>query len=95
MARRCVFAGRPTEDETPTAGFAEAEALLGVTWIFAIPEGPSTQYYLRFLVPKMVFGTRVLQYWVLGPSGSAVVFWVCDGFLVEIIIAEPFQEEPH
>ena len=37
------------------------------------PEGPSTQY-LRTLVPKaikgMVFGTRVLTYWVLGPSGS-------------------------
>ena len=37
-----------------------------------IPEGPSTQY-LRSLVHKatksMVFGTRVLQYWVLGPSG--------------------------
>ena len=36
------------------------------------PEGPSTQY-LRSLVPKtiplMVFGTRVLKYWVLGPSG--------------------------
>ena len=36
------------------------------------PEGPSTQY-LRTLVPKtialMVFGTRVLKYWVLGPSG--------------------------
>ena len=35
------------------------------------PEGPSTQY-LRFLVPKtillMVFGTRDLKYWVLGPS---------------------------
>ena len=36
------------------------------------PEGPSTQC-LRILVPKtipfMVFGTRVLKYWVLGPSG--------------------------
>ena len=35
-------------------------------------EGPSTQY-LRTLVPKategMFFGTRVLKYWVLGPSG--------------------------
>ena len=35
-------------------------------------EGPSTQY-LRTLVPKaiegMVFGIRVLKYWVLGPSG--------------------------
>ena len=36
------------------------------------PLGPSTQY-LRTLVPKtlmgMVFGTRVLKCWVLGPSG--------------------------
>ena len=36
-------------------------------------EGPSTQY-LRSLVPNtikgMVFATRVLKYWVLGPSGS-------------------------
>ena len=36
------------------------------------PEGPSTQY-LRSMVPKtiplMVFGTRVLNYGVLGPSG--------------------------
>ena len=38
------------------------------------PEGPSTQYS-RTLVPKaikgMVFGTRVLTYWALGPSGIA------------------------
>ena len=37
-----------------------------------IPEGPSNQD-IRTLVPKaikgMVFGTRVLIYWVLGPSG--------------------------
>ena len=37
------------------------------------PAGPSTQY-LRFLVPKtillVVFGTRNLKYWVLGPSGK-------------------------
>ena len=37
------------------------------------PEGPSTQY-LRPLVPNtiksMVFGTRVLKCWVLGPSGQ-------------------------
>ena len=36
------------------------------------PEGPSTQY-LRTLVPQtifqMVFGTRVLKYAILGPSG--------------------------
>ena len=36
-----------------------------------LPEGPSTQY-LRTLVSKtmpfMVLGTRVLKYWVLGPS---------------------------
>ena len=35
------------------------------------PEGPSTQF-LRTLVPKtskgMVFGARVLKYWVLGPA---------------------------
>ena len=41
-----------------------------------LPEGPSTQY-LRSLVPKtillMVFGTRVLKYWVLGPSGSDIL----------------------
>ena len=37
-----------------------------------IPEGPST-HHLRTLVPNtiplLVFGTRVLKYWVLGPSG--------------------------
>ena len=41
------------------------------------PEGPSTQH-IRTLVPKtvkgMVFGTRVLEYWVLGPSGSFLNF---------------------
>ena len=40
---------------------------------FVLPKGPSTQYS-RTLVPKampfMVFGTRVLKYWVLGPSGT-------------------------
>ena len=35
------------------------------------PEGSSTQS-LRSLVPKMVVGTRVLKFWVLGP------FW--DGY---------------
>ena len=43
-----------------------------------VPEGPSTQY-LRFPVPKtillMVFGPRVLKYWVLGPPG------ICSSFL--------------
>ena len=38
----------------------------------SFPKGPSTQY-LRSLVPNtiksMVFGTRNLKYWVLGPSG--------------------------
>ena len=38
----------------------------------AYPEGPST-HCLRTLVPNtipyMAFGTRVLKYWVLGPSG--------------------------
>ena len=37
------------------------------------PEGPSTQY-IRTLVPKTIkgmdFGTRILKYWVLGPSGG-------------------------
>ena len=37
------------------------------------PEGPRT-HYSKILVPKpirrMVFGTRVLKYWVLGPSGA-------------------------
>ena len=37
------------------------------------PERPSIPY-LRLLVPKtiplMVFGTRVLDFWVLGPSGK-------------------------
>ena len=38
------------------------------------PEGPSpSTQYLRLLVPTaipfMVFGTRVLKYWVLGPLG--------------------------
>ena len=39
---------------------------------FRFPEGPSTQY-LRTLIPNtipfMVFGTRVLKYWVLRPTG--------------------------
>ena len=43
-------------------------------WQDTFPEGPSTQYS-RTLVPKtiplMVFGTRVLKYWVLGASGFA------------------------
>ena len=41
----------------------------GRCWAF--PEGPSTQH-LRTLVPNAIkgmgFGTRVLKYWVLGPS---------------------------
>ena len=40
-----------------------------------VPEGPSTQYE-RTLVPKtmksIVFGTRNLKYWLLGPSGSSI-----------------------
>ena len=50
-------------------------------WFLGIPwpskratQGPSTQYS-RTLVPNtfkgMVFGTRVLKYWLLGPSGFA------------------------
>ena len=42
------------------------------TRVLKFPEGPSTQY-LRTLVPNTIplvdFGTRVLKYWVLGPSG--------------------------
>ena len=41
----------------------------------SLPEGPCNQY-MRLPVPKtmpsMVFGTRVLEYWVLGPSGTDV-----------------------
>ena len=41
------------------------------------PEGPSTKY-LRSLVPNtitsMVFGTRNLKDWVLGPSGKGSLF---------------------
>ena len=36
------------------------------------PEGPSTQCFRTLVlktIPFMVFGTRVLKYWVLGPSG--------------------------
>ena len=46
-----------------------------LTGRFLCPEGPSTKY-LRTLVPRtiplMAFGTRVLKYWVLGPSGMAI-----------------------
>ena len=48
------------------------------------PEGPSTQC-LRTPVPNtikgVVFGTRVLKYWVLAPSGQgrAKYFWVAPG----------------
>ena len=44
-----------------------------------IPEVPSTRY-VRALVPNttkgMLFGTRVLEYWVLGPSW----FYICSCF---------------
>ena len=44
-------------------------AVMSVSSSNTFSGGPSTQY-LRFLVPKtillMVFGTRVLKYWVLG-----------------------------
>ena len=43
-----------------------------LAWLLLYPEGPSTQY-LKTLIPTaikgMVFGTRVLKHWVLGPSG--------------------------
>ena len=48
---------------------------------FCNPAGPSTQY-LRFLVfkviPFMVAGTRVLIYWLFGPSGFCDVFLGCS-----------------
>ena len=56
-APEVVSWGSDTDGHEPCEGFA----------------GPSTQY-LRTLGPKtmllMVFGTRVLKYWVLGPSGE-------------------------
>ena len=58
------LAGLATQSELEAAMQAAGQPL---------PEGPSTQY-LRTLVPKtiplVVFGTRVLKYWLLGPSGS-------------------------
>ena len=51
------------------------------------PEGPSTQY-LRFLVPKtipsMVFGTRILKYWVLGPLGIGMSG--CEELTYELLL---------
>ena len=54
------------------------------------PEGPSTQY-LGLVVPKtillLVFGTRELEYWVLGPSGwvsMTQAAHVTAGVLVEL-----------
>ena len=45
-----------------------------------VPGGLSTQSF-RTLVPKtillMAFGTRVLKYWVLGPSGSQFGTPIC------------------
>ena len=56
-----------TEDEGKSFGYAGSLGRSGQHF----SESPSTQY-LRFLVPKtilsMVFGTRGLTYWVLGPS---------------------------
>ena len=46
-------------------------------WKLPGPEGPSTQYS-RSLSSKaillMVFGTRIIKYWVLGPSGKYCSF---------------------
>ena len=42
------------------------------------PEGPSTQYFGTLVpntIPSMVFGTIVLKYWVLGPSGFTLEYW--------------------
>ena len=39
------------------------------------PEGPSTQLFrslVRNTIKSMVFGTRNLHYWVLGPSGDGI-----------------------
>ena len=51
---------------------AEAIDTLYLGSLVPYPEGPCTQH-LRTLVPNtikgMVFGTRDLKYWVLGPSG--------------------------
>ena len=53
-------------------GQGEARGAEGGGRGLLFPEGPSTQS-LRTLVPKaingMVFGTRVLNHWVLGPLG--------------------------
>ena len=53
----------------------DQEPLLGPLLI-GIPEGPSTQYS-RTLVPKttkgVVFGSRVLIRWVLGPSALGIL----------------------
>ena len=59
---------------TPASEFISgASALREVDQRAQNSEGPSTQYF-RVLVPKtiplMVFGTRVLKFWVLGPSGK-------------------------
>ena len=57
------------ESPDPLSG-CSCKALLSIP----LPEGPSSQY-LRPLVPKTIqgvfFGSRILKYWVLGPSGSA------------------------
>ena len=63
---RCSFgesevSQKPAEPHTPATLQSHS----------SYPEGPSTQN-LRSLIPKtipcMVFGTRVMKYWVLGPS---------------------------
>ena len=43
------------------------------------PEGPSTQYSRTLgpkTIPLMAFGTKVLKYWVLGPSGIYASLYV-------------------
>ena len=50
-----------------TAGRGGVSALLRLVRFFH-PSGSQS----RDCIPLMVFGTRVLNYWVLGPSGFAV-----------------------
>ena len=61
-----------------------------------VPEGQGTQY-LRFLVPKtillMVFGTRDLKHWVLGPSGCMLYKFLSLGHQSDLAEDFPPQHE--
>ena len=68
--RACICVGTGTYScEQTQQGLSQNKAGL----LHNNPEGPSTQY-LRSLVPKTIYPltlrTRVLKYWVLGPSGQ-------------------------